>query len=66
MDKPALTLYLDFGDGRRAEVCLTMICDPWQPTPNEKEIVRQPLFHEYAEIVKRLGTMDITRMEVAG
>lgn len=64
MTPPAITIHLEFPDGRRAEVGMVMVCEPLLPTPNERGIYRAPLVNEYAEIIARLTRLDSVRLEV--
>jgi hypothetical protein len=58
-----LTCYIDLPGGRRVEVGITVIAEPLFPTPNEPDIVRAPALHEWADICRKLATLQFSSIK---
>ena len=58
-----LTAWMELPGARRVRVRVTVFQEPNFPTPNEPEIERMPMVHEWADIVSRMERLDFVKIE---
>lgn len=55
----AIHCLIDLPGGRHVIVGMTVIEEPLLPTPGEPDVERAPHLHEWADIVAKLGSLQI-------